>query len=143
AFYSYFHLHGLFVVTTILFVGVVGTIKQKKFPTFYFFGLSLLVFSFLIFNYRLIDIYFLQRDWFIPHRLEYDIYSFGADHNEFFKSTLALLFLGPFHSIQTSPILFGSVLILYVVFSFSHSDSISKYAKSAFIGAVAFSAFAM
>lgn len=143
AFYSYLHLHGLFLLITIFFFGIIAGITQKKFPWHYFMGFSLLSVFYLLFNYRLIDIYFFQRDWFVPHRLEYDIYSFGAYHDDLVKSTYGLLFWGAFHSAQTSPILFWAAFVLFLSFSFVRSDQYLQYARLAFIGALAFSIVAM
>lgn len=138
AFYSYLHLHGLFLLITIFFFGMIAGITQKKFPVHYFMGFSLLSVFYLLFNYRLIDIYFFQRDWFVPHRLEYDIY-----HTQLAKNMVMVLLNGVFHSARTSPVLFAASFMLYLSFFFVRSDKFLRYSRLAFIGAVSFSAFSM
>jgi hypothetical protein len=118
--YSYLHLHGLFFIGLFLVLGVLG-LRQRIILANYSLALGALCLFYLLFNYRLVDIYFFQREWFTPHRVEYDIHSFAAYHNHLLRNSLKVLFTGADHSIKISP-----VLVLTTVFLAFRRASLSS-----------------
>jgi len=102
--YSYLYLHGLFCIIVFLVLGVIGS-RKRIVLTHYVLALTVLCLIYLLSNYRLLNIYFLQREWFTPHRVEYDVYSFAAYHSHLLSNSLKILFTGADHSIAISPVL--------------------------------------
>lgn len=142
SFYSYLHLHGLFLLISVFLIGLWGIVKKNNVKS-YFFGFIGLLSCSILFNYRLIDIYFFQREWFIPHRIQYDIYSFGAYHDAFLKNFLNLLSVGAVHSISVSPLLFVFACALFYNPGSYASDNFRKMAKISLLAAVLLAAISM
>ncbi|MDN3667891.1 DUF6044 family protein [Echinicola jeungdonensis] len=103
--YSQLHLHGLFVGIAVFLVGIGFWIRKKKTNPHYWYGLFLLTLLFTATNYRLFEIYFFARDWFIPHRAEYEIHSFAYFHQDFWGVFLNHLSKGILHGTYFSPFL--------------------------------------
>ncbi|SIT08723.1 DUF6044 family protein [Belliella pelovolcani] len=125
-FYSYFHLNGIFLVLILAAYGLYTLITQKVAYRNYWLMLSFLTVTYLLFNYRMFDIYFFQRDWFTPHRIEYDIYSFGRYHKNVGYKLKHLLLFGEIHAVLISPILYFT-LLGYLIFSNYFKTESNKY----------------
>jgi hypothetical protein len=112
AFFSHLYLHGFFIGILIFLFGIFYFLKDKMVRTGYWISFLVFVGSYMIFNYRMLDMYFFQRDWFTTHRVEYEYLSFGAYHDNLFEGVSSLVLNGAFHSFLTSPLLFAGILLL-------------------------------
>ncbi|MCH7408656.1 DUF6044 family protein [Belliella sp. DSM 111904] len=109
-FYSIVYLNGVFVLAAIALAGCYDLLIRKYFTASYWLALALLFIAYLGFNYRLFDIYYFQRDWFVPHRVEFDIYSFGRYHDAFWAKLFQILFMGQVHAMYISPLVYVSLM---------------------------------
>ncbi|PRY85683.1 DUF6044 family protein [Mongoliibacter ruber] len=105
-FYSSLNLNGLFVAFALFFYGLAGFYQSGKMRWKFWLALAGFTLLFCIFNFRLFDIYYFQRDWFVPHRVEYDIYSFVRYHDNILLRYVEILFLGNIHAGYVVPLFY-------------------------------------
>ncbi|WP_293010638.1 DUF6044 family protein [Mongoliibacter sp.] len=103
-FYSSLNLTGLFVGFALFFYGFYEFYKSRKIKWNFWLALAGFTLIYCLFNFRLFDIYYFQRDWFIPHRVEFDIYSFVRYHDNIFIRFAEILFFGNIHAAFIPPI---------------------------------------
>lgn len=109
SFYSYLHLNGVFLMMILSVWGIYSSFLRRKIRWNFWLALSLLGILYIICSYRLFDIYFLQRDWFTPHRIEYDIYSFGRYHRSLSEKINQILLSGSVHATFISPLIYLTI----------------------------------
>lgn len=122
-FYSSLNLNGLFVGFALFFYGLAGFWNTGKIRWKYWLALAGFTLLFCIFNFRLFDIYYFQRDWFVPHRVEYDIYSFVRYHDSILLRLAEILFLGNIHAGYMVPIFYLILLGFLAIQLFSSKKS--------------------
>ncbi|WP_186755608.1 DUF6044 family protein [Echinicola salinicaeni] len=123
-FYSLLHLHGFFVGLAIFIWGVFNLLKHKKMRWGYWAALGLFTLIYCLFNYRLFSIYFFGRDWFVPHRVEYNMYDFAYYHQDFFGVIWQHLAKGNLHGALFSPL---PVIVILVFLIFRLFKGITKW----------------
>lgn len=113
--YTLLHLQGVFVGVGLFFVGVIQLISNRKINLPYWAGFFFFTTLSCLFNYRHFLIFFFDAGEFVPHRVEYDIYSFGGFYEVFWPNFLTTLNFGQFHSARFSPFLFPitAVVLLF------------------------------
>ena len=124
-FYSHLQLNGVFIISVLVLIGLYDITFTKDFKNWYWISLLALSLTYLIFNYRLLDIYFFERSWFTPHRVEYSIYSFGRYHENLVDKLIQILFFGDVHAVFISPILYFS-LLGYLILSYKSNTDKTK-----------------
>lgn len=136
-FYSYLHLNGIFLIIGLFAYGLLDFAKKRDIYFHYWLALGLLTITYLLFSYRIFDIYFFNRDWFTPHRVEYDIYSFGRYHKNVVDKLKHILLFGEIHAILISPILCFTIAG-YLIFPKYFETDTRKYIflLRAFIGII-------
>lgn len=121
--YTLLHLQGIFVGVGLFIFGVYQIIDRKKFNVNYWLGFLTFTFLSCCFNYRHFLIFFINPGDFVPHRLEYDIYSFSGFYEEFWPNFLNILLYGQLHSMRFSPFLFPFTVIILLFWKFKNSKS--------------------
>lgn len=113
SFYSLLHLQGLFVGIALALFGLVRWIQTTQVKKSYWLAFVLFTSLSCLFNYRHFLLFFIDPQEFVPHRVEYDRYSFTGFHEDYFQALWQFLRFGILHSTLIPPILFPfSVLIL-------------------------------
>lgn len=122
-FYSSLNLTGLFIAFALFFYGMADFLKTGKIKWQFFLALAWLTLVYCIFNFRLFDIYYFQRSWFIPHRVEYDIYSFVRYHDNVFLRLVETLFIGNIHAGYIPSMIYPVLMIFLLGQLFSKNKS--------------------
>lgn len=136
-FYSLLHLQGLFVGIALAGIGLIRWIKKKKFHKSYWQAFTLFTLLSCLFNYRHFLIFFIDPQGFVPHRVEYDMYSFTGFHTHYFSALWQFLRFGILHSTYIPPVLFPVSLALFFI-SYRSSLRKSPPFQAAFLGISSF-----
>lgn len=114
-FYTLLHLQGLFVGIAIATFGLIRWIQTGQIKKSYWLAFVLFTGLSCLFNYRHFLLFFLDPQGFVPHRIEYDSYSFTGFHTAYFPALWQYLRSGILHSTAIPPVLFPLSLFLLII----------------------------
>lgn len=130
--YTLLHLQGLFLGIGLFIFGQVQILISRRFNSNYWLGFLCFTLLSILFNYRHFLLFFLDSGDFVPHRVEYDIYSFGGFYEEFWPNFLTILNYGQLHSVRFSPLLVPFTLGILLYWKWTSPKSPSRELSLAF-----------